>query len=76
MAPIVHGLEAKYHGQINFAFLDVDDPLTEPFRKELGFRFQPAFYLLDAEGNVLKQWLGFVPAEEFEAEFAKALGDS
>lgn len=74
MAPIVHGLEAKYYGKINFAFLDIDDPATANFRTELGFRVQPEFYLIDAEGNVIQKWFGYVPAEDFEAAFAKALG--
>ena len=75
MAPIVHGLEAKYFGKVNFAFLDADDAATKDFQRQFGFRVQPEFYLLDGEGNVIKQWFGRVDAEEFEAAFADAMAE-
>lgn len=71
MAPMVHGLEAKYYGKIKFTFLDADDTNTGDFQRELGFYYQPEFYLLDANGSVLKKFVGYVPQEEFEAEFVK-----
>lgn len=74
MAPIVHGLEAKYHGQIGFVYLDIDDPATEPFKKQFGFRYQPHFVLLDGAGNVLGQWFGMVEEATFTEAFEAALG--
>ena len=71
MAPMVHGLEAKYFGRIKFAYLDADDSNTASFQKELGFFYQPEVYLLDGNGNVLKKWVGFTSEQDFEAEFAK-----
>jgi hypothetical protein len=71
MAPMVHGLEATYFGRIKFAYLDADDPLTDDFKRELGFYYQPEVYLLDAEGNVLQKWVGFTSQEEFESVFAQ-----
>ena len=71
MAPIVHGLEAEYSGKIKFSFLDADDPNTDAFQRALGFTYQPEFYLLDADGNVLKKFIGLVSQEDFTAEFAK-----
>lgn len=73
MAPMVHGLEAKYFGRINFVYLDADDRNTLPFQKQLGFYYQPEIYLLDGEGNVLKKWVGFTSEQELEEEFAKYL---
>ena len=69
MAPIVHGLEAEFAGQINFVYLDVDDPDNEQFLEELGFRYQPHFLLLDGDGDIIQQWLGPVKAEEFRKAF-------
>ncbi|GAB4485764.1 MAG: hypothetical protein OHK0031_09850 [Anaerolineales bacterium] len=74
MAPIVHGLEAKYSGKINFYFLDADDPATDVFQNQFGFRVQPEFYLLDGSGTIIKKWVGAVSPDEFEAAFAAALG--
>jgi thioredoxin-like negative regulator of GroEL len=71
MAPMVHGLEAKYFGKIKFAFLDADDPNTFDFQRTLGFYSQPEVYLLDANGAVLKKWVGYTTADQFESEFAK-----
>ncbi len=71
MAPMVHGLEAKYYGKIRFTYLDADDSNTQEFQRALGFRYQPEFYLLDGQGNLLQKWVGFVSQEQFEAVFAQ-----
>ena len=68
---MVHGLEAKYYGKIKFSFLDASDPTTQEFQRTLGFRYQPEFYLLDGDGNVLQKWVGTVSQEQFEAAFAQ-----
>ena len=73
MAPIVHGLEAKYSDQMNFVYLDIDDDRNESFKRQLGYRVQPNLFLLDGEGQILRQWLGSVPAEELEAALVEAL---
>ena len=71
MAPMVHGLEAKYYGKIKFSYLDASDPNTRDFQRTLGFGYQPEFYLLDGEGNLLQKWVGFVSQEQFETVFAQ-----
>ena len=73
MAPMVHGLEAKYFGKIKFTYLDADDPSTQDFQHTLGFYYQPEVYLLDANGNVLQKWVGFTSEDEFEAVFVQYL---
>ena len=71
MAPMVHGLEAQYFNTIKFTYLDASDTNTVDFQRQLGFRYQPEFYLLDGNGNILEKWVGYVPQETFEAGFAK-----
>lgn len=73
MAPVVHGLEAKYSGKINFVYLDADNIGTDPFQRELGFYYQPEVYLLDGDGNVLEKWVGYTTVEEFEEAFTRYL---
>jgi hypothetical protein len=73
MAPMVHGLEAKYFGRIKFTYLDADDPHTHEFQRALGFYYQPEFYLLDANGNVLMKWIGYVQETDLEAAFIQYL---
>ena len=70
---MVHELEAKCYGQINFVYLDADDSKTQTFQRELGFFYQPEVYLLDGDGNVLEKWVGFTSQEQFEDAFAKYL---
>ena len=73
MAPMVHGLEAKYYGKIKFTYLDADDSRTKGFQRALGFSYQPEVYLLDGNGNLLKKWVGFTSQEDFEAVFTQYL---
>ncbi|MDP1546114.1 MAG: hypothetical protein Q8L87_08830 [Anaerolineales bacterium] len=73
MASMVHGLEVEYWGRVKFSYLDADDPRTEIFKSELGFYYQPEFYLLDANGNVLQKLLGRVSADQFRELFAAHL---
>lgn len=69
MAPMVHGLEAKYFGRIKFNYLEISNPQTEQFRTTLGFKYRPSFYLLDGDGKVLHQWIGYQTPEQFEDVF-------
>jgi len=71
MAPMVHGLEAQYYGKVKFTYLDADDSRTKNFQRALGFGYQPEFYLLGGNGNLLKKWVGRVAQEDFEAVFAQ-----
>jgi len=71
MAPMVHGLEAKYFGRIRFSYLDAEDPRTRGFQNALGFFYQPELYLLDANGRLLHKWVGFLTQDDLEAEFVK-----
>jgi len=70
----VHGLEAEWGGQVNFVYLDIDDPATESFKRQLGYRVQPHMFLLDGEGRVLEQWLGYVEGETLEAALRDVTG--
>jgi hypothetical protein len=73
MAPMVHGLEAEYFGRVKFSYLDADDPQTSVFQEALGFYYQPEFYFLDAEGNVIKRLVGYVSEDELRSLFDESL---
>ncbi len=70
---MVHGLEAEYYGKIKFSYLDADNRGTDIFQRELGFYYQPEFYLLAANGEVLKKLVGFVSEDEFRSLFDENL---
>jgi hypothetical protein len=69
----VHGLEAEFGSQVNFIYLDIDDRNTEPFKQELGYRYQPHLFLVDADGNILQQWVGRVSGDELEMAILASL---
>lgn len=69
MAPIVHGLEAEYYKDIKVSYLDIDDPATDVIKRELGYRVQPHFFLLDGDGVILEQWVGIVEEDSFRKTF-------
>ena len=71
MAPMVHGLEAKYFGKIIFSYLDANDPLTTNIQLALGFYYQPEIYFLDPNGTVIMKWVGYTTEEEFEYVFGQ-----
>lgn len=73
MQPIVYGLEKEYGEQIAFERLDIDDLDTADARVRYQFRYQPHFILLDAEGNIVQEWLGYNSANVFEEAFADLL---
>ena len=58
MAPVVHGLEVEFYGEVEFVYLDIDDPMTEELKRALGFRYQPRLFLVDGNGTILEQWVG------------------
>lgn len=75
MAPVVHGLENKYADQLNFVFLDIDDPTTDPLQQEVNYdrRWRPYIMLVGPDGQVLTRedgtkyiWIGVVPGEQIE----------
>jgi hypothetical protein len=73
MAPIVHGLEADYNDRINFIYLDIDDSQNDEFKRALGYRFQPHFFLVDGEGKVVQQWVGRISGDSLILAFEEVL---
>jgi len=47
----------------------IDDPKTRSFKQALGYRVQPHFFLLDANGRTVKEWLGFVQEGDLVTAF-------
>lgn len=73
LAPIIQGVEREFVGRVIFTYLDIDDPAVRPFKQELAFRYEPHFFLLDGQGNVLQQWLGNLTADELRRALDEAL---
>lgn len=73
MAPLIQGIENEYGERVNFVYLDIDDPATDYFKRELGFRMEPHFFLLDAQGRILRQWVGYVSVSALREALDSAL---
>lgn len=69
----MHGLEEKWGDHVDFIYLDIDDAQTSEFKSQLGYQYQPHIFLLDTEGNVLQQWVGFVDGQQVQAAIRQAL---
>ena len=74
MAPIVHGLELQYRTQVDFLYLDVQDPRTNAAKARFGFSATPHFFLLDGQGNVLGEWQGVTQRRMLENGILAAMG--
>jgi hypothetical protein len=72
----VHGLEAAYETEIEFVYVNIDDPASDVYKERYGFRYQPHFVLLDGQGEVVQEWLGIVDAADFEQAFAGLTDES
>lgn len=75
MKPIVYGLESEYGSQIEFVPVNIDNPESARLKQQYGFRYQPHFLLVSAEGEVIEEWLGYTDAAFFEQTFATVLED-
>jgi thioredoxin-related protein len=67
----VHGLEREYYQDVNFVYLDIDDSRTDEFKRMFNYQYQPHIFLLDGNGEIVQQWVGFVP----ESELRQALNN-
>ncbi|MEX2143384.1 MAG: thioredoxin domain-containing protein [Anaerolineales bacterium] len=73
IAPTVHGLEELYQDQVSFVYLDRDDPATLSLQNQLGYIYQPHFFLLDESGNVLGEWRGYVEGDILQLAIVEAV---
>jgi thiol-disulfide isomerase/thioredoxin len=55
MAPVVHGLEDKYGQHLNFVYIDIDDPDSQPLQEQLGYstRWRPFIFFVNEQGEIV-----------------------
>ncbi len=69
----MHGLEQQWSDRIQFVYLDIDDSRTNEFKRQLGFQYHPHFFLLDGQGNVVMQWVGYVSEQDLVQAFEQVV---
>lgn len=72
--PVLQALAQQFQGQIVFVRLDVDNPADTPTRQRFGLIDRSYYALVNAQGEVVKRWVGFLNearlASELEALIA------
>ncbi len=66
MAPVINGLESRFSTQVNFVYLDLEDPANSMLNVLGENQVPPILFLLDGQGNILKHWRGLVEPAELE----------
>jgi len=64
MRPSVRRLEEEYQDQIDFHVLNIDDLSSLELMQKYQIAGIPTIVLLDAEGHVFRQLLGYLTEEE------------
>lgn len=75
MAPVVHGLEQRYRGRVDFLYLDVKDPRNAAATKRLGFVSTPHFFFLRADGTMTETMQGVVPSDSVARALERLTND-
>jgi hypothetical protein len=67
MKPVVNSLSTTYRDQIDFVYLDIDDPNNNEAKEKYGYRYQPHFFIVNEQDEVQQEWVGYVPEETLTA---------
>ena len=73
MKPIVHRLEEQYGNNIEFVYVNIDNPESQTLKEQYGFRVQPHFVLVGGDGQVIGEWFGVNEGATFETAFTDVL---
>lgn len=65
--PIVDGLQAEFSDEIEFVWLNIDDSNSLPLRQEYGIVGRTNYVLVDAAGNPLQRWYGYLSEPDVAA---------
>lgn len=65
------GLAQKFAGRVDFIKLDIDKTETLPLRQQFNMVQRSTYALIDAKGDVIHRWFGFLD----EAELEKVIND-
>jgi thioredoxin-related protein len=63
MAPVVHGLEKRFEGQVDFLYLNVAQARNDSAKRRFGFQSTPHFFLVDPTGKLRQSMQGVVPQD-------------
>lgn len=73
MKPTVRRLEQEFAGKIEVKSLDIDSPANAEAKKKYGFRAQPQFVLVTADGKVVTTRNGMQSYETLKKDIESLL---
>ena len=74
MAPVVHGLERRYAGRVDFLYLNVAEARNDSAKRALGFVSTPHFFFLRGDGSTVHANAGSRASRQSEAGAGHARG--
>lgn len=66
-------LRAEFGDQIPFVKLDVDNPDTQETRQQFDLLQRSRYVLVDAEGDIVRAWIGPLAATDIESAIREFL---
>ena len=75
MRPVVHGLEQQYGDRVAFAGVDYYNQANRELVQQYRVVGHPTFVVLDREGQVVKQFVGYTPEADLDAALRQAARD-
>lgn len=70
----MNGLDGEFGDDIEFVYLDWDNPDDKARAQEIGATRRSSYYLLDGGGMIMANWFG--PLSTSQANIAKTLDDA
>ena len=72
MEPIVHGLQKQFKGQVKVVQINREDPENADIVAQYDVRSQPTFFMVNADGDILWKWQGYMEGAQLEQVFLSA----
>lgn len=76
LRPTLYELEEAYTGQVDFIFLDSDNPANQSVKERFRYVAHPHTLLIAPDGSIIHQWYGHNSEADFRAEIDKYLASS
>ncbi len=71
--PVLRALAQQFEGRIAFVRVDVDNPADTPTREKYGLYDRSQYALVNAQGEVVKRWFGFLNEARVASELQELL---
>jgi hypothetical protein len=63
----VHRLADEFKDRVDFIYLNIDRPETFEARQRFDIVARSQYVLIDAQGNLIQKWFGFLDEETVKA---------